>query len=141
VAKQLNQDSPFGLLATPDCNSNRLYCSRVDYPPVCMYPEGMTEDSQSDRRPSERKRVQMAVILVIESDEVEHLATAVDLSSSGLRLQSDATLAPGQPVGLLLATEPLSFVKSRVVWVGKADSVQAGQAGFEFLNPQPGPER
>jgi hypothetical protein len=104
-----------------------------------MYPEGMSEDSQSDRRPSERKRVQMAVILVIENDEAEH-ATTVDLSPSGLRLQCDATLAPGQAVGLLLATEPLSFIKSRVVWVGTADSAQVGQAGFEFLNPQPGPE-
>jgi hypothetical protein len=105
-----------------------------------MYPEGMPEDSPSDRRPAERKQVQMAVILVIESDDAESLATTVDLSSSGLRLQSDATLAPGQPVGLLLATEPPSFIKSRVVWVGKADSVQAGQAGFEFLNPPPEPE-
>ncbi len=70
-----------------------------------MYPDGMPEDSQSDRRPSERKPVQMSVIHVIENDEAGH-ATTVDLSPSGLRLQSDATLAPGQPVGLLLATAP-----------------------------------
>ena len=107
--------------------------------PSCMYPEGMPEDSQSDRRPSERKRVQMSVILVIENDEAGH-GTTVDLSSSGLRLQSDATLAPGQPVGLLLATDPPSFIKARVVWVGTADSAQVGQAGFEFLNPPAGPE-
>lgn len=112
----------------------------VDYPPFCMYPKGMAEDSQSDRRPSERKRVQMSVILVIENDEAGH-ATTIDLSASGLRLQSEATLAPGQPVGLVLATDPPSFIKARVVWVGTADSAQIGQAGFEFLNPQPGPER
>ncbi len=82
----------------------------------------------------------MAVTLVIESDEAEYLATTVDLSPHGLRLQSDATLSPGQPVGLLLASEPDCFIKARVVWVGKADSAQAGQAGFEFLNPQLGPE-
>ena len=105
-----------------------------------MYPKGMAEDSQSDRRPSERKRVQMSVILVIENDEAGH-ATTIDLSASGLRLQSEATLAPGQPVGLVLATDPPSFIKARVVWVGTADSAQIGQAGFEFLNPQPGPER
>jgi len=81
----------------------------------------------------------MAVTLVIEGDEAEYLATTVDLSPHGLRLQSDATLVPGQPVGLLLATEPDCFIKARVVWVGKADSVQAGQAGFEFLNPLAGP--
>jgi hypothetical protein len=81
----------------------------------------------------------MAVTLVIESDEAEYLATTVDLSSHGLRLQSNATLAPGQPVGLLLPIEPDCFIKARVVWVGKADSAQAGQAGFEFLNPLAGP--
>jgi hypothetical protein len=42
-------------------------------------------------------------------------------------------------VGLLLAAEPDCFIKARVVWVGKADSAQAGQAGFEFLNPLTGP--
>jgi hypothetical protein len=81
----------------------------------------------------------MAVTLVIEGDEAEYLATTVDLSPFGVRLQSDATLAPGQPVGLLLATESDSFIKARVVWVGRGDSAHAGQAGFEFLNPLTGP--
>ena len=99
----------------------------------------MRDDTRSLNRPAERKRVQMAVTLVIESDEAEYLATTVDLSPYGLRLQSDATLAPGQPVGLLLATEPACFIKARVAWVGKADSAQAGQAGFQFLNPLNGP--
>jgi len=88
---------------------------------------------------AERKRVKMAVTVVIEGNEAEYLATTVDLSSYGLRLQSDATLSPGQPVGLLLATQPDSLIKARVVWVGKADSAQAGQAGFEFSTPIAGP--
>ena len=100
----------------------------------------MRDDTPSLNRPAERKRVQMAVTLVIESDEAEYLATTVDLSLYGLRLQSDATLAPGQPVGLLLATEPACLIKARVAWVGKADSAQAGQAGFEFSNPLTGRE-
>ena len=45
----------------------------------------------------------------------------------------------GQPVGLLLGTDPDCFIKARVVWVGKADSAQAGQAGFEFMNSLTGP--
>jgi len=81
----------------------------------------------------------MAVTLVIEGDEAEELATTVDLSPHGVRLQSEATLALGQPVGLLLGTEPNWFIKARVVWLGKADSAHAGQAGFEFLNLLPGP--
>ncbi len=99
----------------------------------------MSDDTPSVKRSAERMRIQMAVTVVIEDDEAEYIATTVDLSCYGLRLQSDATLSPGQPVGLLLATEPACFIKARVVWVGKADSPQAGQAGFQFLNPLPGP--
>jgi len=99
----------------------------------------MPDDTRSVKRRSERKRVQISVTLVIEGDEAEELATTVDLSPHGVRLQSEATLALGQPVGLLLGTEPNCFIKARVVWVGKADSAQAGQAGFEFLTLLPGP--
>jgi len=95
----------------------------------------MSDATTSGRQRAERKRVEMAVTVVIEGDEAEYLATTVDLSPYGLRLQSDATLRPGQPVGLLLASQPDSLIKARVVWVGKADSAQACQAGFEFLTP------
>jgi hypothetical protein len=98
----------------------------------------MPDDPKSDKRRPERRRVQMAVTLVIEGDEAEYLANTVDLSPHGLCLQSDATLAQGQPVGLLLGTAPNCFVKARIAWVGKADSPFAGQAGFEFLDIVPG---
>ena len=62
-----------------------------------MYSHSMTFDAQSVNRPAERKRVQMAVTLLIESDEAQYIGTTVDLSPYGLRLQSEATLAPGQP--------------------------------------------
>ena len=81
----------------------------------------------------------MTVTLVIEGDEAEYLADSVDLSPQGLCLQSDATFTLGQSVGLLIGTEPDCFIKARVVWVGKADPAQTGQAGFEFLNLLPGP--
>jgi len=99
----------------------------------------MSDDAPSVKRPAERKRVQMAVTLVIEGEQAEYIGTTVDLSPYGLRLQSDAALSPGQPVGLLLAANADCFIKARVVWVGKADSAQAGQAGFQFLNPLPAP--
>jgi len=83
--------------------------------------------------------VQMAVTLLVESDEVRYPATTVDFSPYGLRLESNATLAPGQPVSLLLATEPARLIKARVAWVGKAGSPQAGQTGFQFLNPHMAP--
>ncbi len=99
----------------------------------------MFDNTPSVRRPAERKRVQMAVTVVIEGEQAEYVGTTVDVSPYGLRLQSDATLSPGQPVGLLLAANADFFIKARVVWVGKADSAQAGQAGFQFLNPLPAP--
>lgn len=99
----------------------------------------MFEDTPAVKRPRERKRIQMAVTVVVEGEEAEHLATTVDVSPYGVRVQSDATLAPGQPVGLLLSSQPEYFIKARVVWVGRADTPQAGQAGFEFLNPLSGP--
>jgi hypothetical protein len=94
----------------------------------------MPDDIRSVNRHSQRKRVQMSVTLVIEGDEAERRATAVDLSHYGLRLQSDSTLAPGQSVGLVLPNNPDCLIKARVVWVGNSDSVLGGQAGFEFLN-------
>ena len=99
----------------------------------------MPDDRRSVTGRAERKRVRIAVTLVIEGDEAENFAATVDLSPHGARLQSDATLIPGQLVGLLLATNPDCFINARVVWVGKADSAQAGQAGFEFLDPLKGP--
>jgi len=104
-----------------------------------MYHDGMPDDKRTAKRRWERRRVQMTVTLVIEGDEAEFLGNTVDLSPQGLCLQSEATLALGQPVGLLLGTEPNCFIKARVVWVGKAGPAQAGQAGFEFLNILPGP--
>jgi Tfp pilus assembly protein PilZ len=81
------------------------------------------------------------VTLVIEGDEAQYLANTIDLSPDGLCLQSEAPLALGQPVGLLLGlgTEPKFLVKARVVWAGKADPTQPGQAGLEFQGILPGP--
>jgi hypothetical protein len=72
-------------------------------------------------RRSERKPAQIIVTLVIEGDEADHLATAVDLSQHGLRLQTDVPLAPGQRVGVLLRDSPSCVIGARVVWLGKAD--------------------
>ena len=77
--------------------------------------------------------------MVLEGEEAEHWASTVDLSAGGLRLQSETTFIPGQSVGLVLRTLPDVLIPARVAWVGKAESPQAGQAGFEFLNPLASP--
>ena len=88
---------------------------------------------------SERIRVQMSVILVIEGTEAEYRGTTVDVSPHGMRLLSDVTLALDQHVRLHLSADPTYFVKARVAWADKADSAKAGQAGFQFLDLVPGP--
>ena len=95
----------------------------------------MPETRPTAKRRSERKRVQMSVTLLIEGDEAEILADTVDLSAHGVRAQTNATFTPGQSVGLLFPSMPDCYIKARIVWVGKAESDQSGQAGFEFLNP------
>lgn len=95
----------------------------------------MRDETESPQRRSERKKVEMAVTLMIEGDEAELFADTVDVSCHGLRAQTDASLAPGQPVGLMFPSIPNCYIKARIVWVGKAETGQSGQAGFEFLNP------
>ena len=77
----------------------------------------------------------MAVILFIEGEEIDPSALTVDLSQNGLRLQTDAALAPGQPVGILLGEKSDGVIDARVAWVGRVETDQAGQAGLEFLRP------
>ena len=75
------------------------------------------------------------MILFIEGEEIDQSALSVDLSQNGLRLQTDAALAPGQPVGVLLGDKSEGVINARVAWVGKVETDQAGQAGLEFLRP------
>jgi hypothetical protein len=95
----------------------------------------VSEGSHPTKRRSERLPAQIKVTLVIEGNEAEQLASKIHLSQHGLGLQSDLSLARGQPVGFLLSDNPSCIIGARVVWVGKGDSVQAGQVGLEFLNP------
>lgn len=99
----------------------------------------MSEAAYEAQRRSERKPAKIAVTLVIEGDEANQVASAIDLSQHGLRLETDLSLAPGQRVGLLLSDNPNYVLGARVVWLGKADSEKAGQAGLEFLKPLAAP--
>jgi PilZ domain-containing protein len=99
----------------------------------------VSEVPAAAQRRSERKPAQIVVTLVIEGDEADQLASAIDLSQHGLRLQTDLSLVPGQRVGLLLSDSPSYVIAARVVWLGKAESDQAGEAGLEFLNPLAAP--
>ena len=103
---------------------------------MCDYGR-MPRGSYSVKRRSERTPVQIPVILVAESNGLERRGMTVDLSPEGMRLRSNSTLVPAQAVRLHLASYPSQCVEARVAWVGQPGSPEAGQAGFEFLVPNP----
>ena len=96
----------------------------------------MEETPESAGRRSERKRVRMAIILFVESEDgsAGHEAFTIDLSEMGARVESGVTLSPGQVIAVTPG-EGAEPVPGRVVWVGQPASDMAGQAGLEYLTP------
>jgi hypothetical protein len=90
-------------------------------------------------RRSERHQIQMAVLLLTDSNEKKNRneAFTVDLSRYGCRIEGSVSLIPGQLVQLLPSDSPRAAILGRVVWVGKPTSDLAGESGIEFLQPFP----
>ena len=99
----------------------------------------MAQEPRRSERRSTRNPAQIVVTLVLEGEEAEHLASGVDLSLHGMRVQTDVPLAPGQRVGLVLSDTPTYAIAARVVWLGKAESKQGSEAGVEFVKPLEAP--
>jgi hypothetical protein len=100
----------------------------------CTLPD-MPESCHHQRRLFERKPAEIAVTILVEGSGGVQIAKAIDLSQAGMRLNTHLSIEPGKRVGLLLGDGSNSVVPARVVWLGKIDSEQAGQAGLEFLEP------
>ena len=88
-------------------------------------------------RRSERKPVRLAVILLIEGEEVNPHALTVDLSRHGVRVQANPALTVGQSAQVIFADNPCQAVLSRVVWAGRINSDREAEAGLEFVDPLP----
>lgn len=75
----------------------------------------------------------------MESDDsaIRQEAPTVDLSPNGVRVVAEPALAPGQVLSLIQADDPTHPLHSTVVWAGDVGSDGPGQAGLEFLEPQP----
>jgi hypothetical protein len=56
----------------------------------------------------------------------------VDRSQEGFRLRGDFRLRRGQLVELVV-DDPLDSVRCEVIWIGKAGSKQAGEAGLHAV--------
>jgi hypothetical protein len=89
-----------------------------------------------DARQSRRIYAKLPVSLLIDTPggTVTHSASTLDLSDRGLRVLTSAALAREQIVGIVLTRRP---ERCRVAWAGEQGTLQAGQAGLEFLDPLP----
>ena len=94
--------------------------------PTSPVPEG-----RRLRRIVARKRASLIVSLDRTPKRVPCLV--VDASERGFRLHGNFRLRRGQVVELILDEDPLSAVRCSVVWIGKPDSKQAGEAGLETV--------
>jgi len=91
----------------------------------------------SATRRSERKPVRLPVILLIEGEEVDPHALAVEMSQHGVRLQTKAAVKPRQSAQVIFEGDPNHAVQSRVVWVGRVNTDRQAETGLEFINPIP----
>ena len=84
------------------------------------------------RRRSARKPMPVVVTLFIDGDKADYGGKGLNMSLYGIRLQTDAPLALGQCVGLLINYSPIT-IAARVVWLHRTKFEREGEAGLEFL--------
>jgi hypothetical protein len=79
------------------------------------------------------------LIIDLEGQRVETEGVTFDFSRFGVGVRAAAGLAPGQIVDVVPSEGKPYSVRSRVVWVGPAESDQDCKAGLEFLQALPAP--
>jgi len=94
--------------------------------PTSPVPEG-----RRSKRIVSKKRASLVVNLQQNQTRVPCLV--LDATDRGFRLHVNSRLKRGHVVELILDEDPLSAVRCSVVWIGKADSKQAGQVGLETV--------
>lgn len=87
-------------------------------------------------RRSKRIHVQMPVDIVaeVQGAQVHHEATTLDFSTLGVRVQSSATLAPGERVQCVLEGTDRA-IPSQVIWAAPPSAQQTREMGLQFLTP------
>lgn len=95
----------------------------------------MSDESESKNRRSERKPARLALVMILDpaGKRAKKTTFTFDLSPYGVGLESGASLKPGQVVELIPSEGPQYCVRSRVIWVGEAESDRGGKAGLEFM--------
>ncbi len=90
---------------------------------------------QPESRRAERiyARIPVRLLLGAEGYTAERIGTTTDVSTLGARILTEATLTPGQTMGMLSYRKGARLVSARVVWVSIARA-ESTQAGLEFLD-------
>jgi len=97
----------------------------------------MSDVSVTITRRADRIYVRMPINIVVESQgaPVSHVATTVDFSVCGARVQTDAALVQGEQVQFILSGRKHPPLPSRVAWAKQPRPHQLQEAGLEFLQP------
>ncbi len=91
--------------------------------------------SESETRRCERRPARLALVLILDpaGRRAEKRTFTFDLSPFGVGVEAGAALKPGQVVELIPHEGPQYCVRSKVIWVGEAESDRGGKAGLEFM--------
>ena len=92
-----------------------------------------------DGRRCERLPARIRITLRVGSEghAIERIASAVDLSTHGVRVRTNLVLSPGQTLDLFSRGGRMRPVPGRVVWVRTSESNRPREAGLEFLDSLP----
>jgi hypothetical protein len=87
------------------------------------------------RRRSQRIATKKRASLVVNLSGVQKMfpCLIVDRSQEGFRLKGNFRLRRGQLVELVV-DDPVYSVRYEVIWIGKAESQQVGEAGLQTVS-------
>ena len=97
----------------------------------------MPSENFVDRRQCQRSAFDGPLTLLIHSDpsHTAYTARAVDISSSGARLQTGIDLQTGQHLTIVRKNGITQTVPSQVVWAAAKGTKQSHLVGVVFLQP------
>ena len=85
-------------------------------------------NSRRSKRIATKKRASLVIDL---SGQKMFPCLIVDKSHEGFRLRGNFRLKRGQIVEVIVADDPVASVRCEVIWIGRAGSQQAGEAGLQ----------
>ena len=97
----------------------------------------MTQATKTAVRRSARIYVRMPVEIVIDSEanQTAYPASTVELSTHGVRVQTEVALVPGEHVNFIWRGATPRQVPSQVVWSSQGQTERWREAGLQFLEP------